>query len=165
MERRQRNSKNEIIADENSKYLQFSLGDDQYAIKLLNVQEVIPVPEISKLPNISEYFMGVTNLRGKIIPIVDFRLLLNSSSNTKELEEAVIIVDFEDQGIGLLVDSINKVLVVLDHQFEYVTSIKNELKSNYIKGIFNSSDEMTILLNLKKILDENFISEVKNKIA
>ena len=97
--------------EKSQRYLQFDLGNESYAIALLNVKEVIPVPETTPLPNAPTYYIGIMNLRGQIISIVDLRKRLKINKK-EDAEEAVIIVDFAGVSIGLVVDSINYVLNV-----------------------------------------------------
>ena len=98
------------IFQENERYIEFSLGEEKFAIALLEVKEVISCPETTPIPRSPSHFVGVMNLRGQVISIVDLRKKLSIQS-TSELEEAVIILELDGANIGVIVDSINKVIL------------------------------------------------------
>lgn len=140
------------------RYLQFDLGNERYAIALLNVKEVIPLPETTPLPDSPSYYIGIMNLRGQIISIMDFRKKLNIKPKEDKEEEAVIIVEFEGVGIGLVVDSINRVLTVGSSEVAEVPEIKFQVNAQYVQGVYKGDKNLTILLDLERALN---ISEIK----
>lgn len=140
------------------RYLQFDLGNERYAIALLNVKEVIPLPETTPLPDSPSYYIGIMNLRGQIISIMDFRKKLNIKPKEDKEEEAVIIVEFEGVGIGLVVDSINRVLTVGASEVAEVPEIKFQVNAQYVQGVYKGDKNLTILLDLERALN---ISEIK----
>lgn len=140
------------------RYLQFDLGQESYAIALLNVKEVIPLPETTPLPDSPSYYIGIMNLRGQIISIMDFRKRLKIAPKEDRDEEAVIIVEFDGVGIGLVVDSINRVLNVGGNEVSEVPEIKFQVNAQYVQGVYRGDKNLTILLDLEQALN---ISEIK----
>lgn len=147
------------------RYLQFDLGAESYAIPLLNVKEVIPMPETTPLPDCPAYYVGIMNLRGQIISIVDFRKKLKIQPKENLEEEAVIIVEVDGVGIGLVVDSINRVLNVPESQVGEVPEIKFQVNAQYVQGVFKGSDKLTVLLDLENLLNLAEIRGLRQKAA
>ena len=145
------------------KYLQFSLGSEDYAIPLLMVKEVIPTPDTVPIPNSPDYYMGVMNLRGQIISIVDLRKKLKISPSTDNSEVAVMIVSHHDFNIGLVVDKIQKVLPIEPSEVSEVPDIQSKINSQYIQGVHQSMEDLTILVDLEKLLDFNKLRETASK--
>ncbi|MFN8369272.1 MAG: chemotaxis protein CheW [Bacteriovoracaceae bacterium] len=149
----------------NERYLQFSLGKETYAIQLLAVKEVIPPPDTTPLPNSPSYYIGIMNLRGQIISIIDLRKKLNIVPQKEHLEEAVIIVQVGTVGIGLIVDSINKVLNIASNSISEVPEVSSQVNAKYIEGVYQEEKNLTILLDIESILNLNEIKNIQNKAA
>ena len=143
------------------KYLEFDLGQEAYSVPLLSIREVIPQPETTPLPNGPDYFVGIMNLRGQIISIVDLRKKLRIAPKQPDGQIAVVIVEIEDISVGLIVDSINKVLNFQTTELVDVPEIKNQVNAKYIQGVFKSKDHLTILLDIRSILDINAIKKLQ----
>lgn len=141
------------------RYLQFDLGDESYAIHLLSVKEVIPRPDTTPLPNSPSFYVGIMNLRGQIISIVDLRKKLNISPKKEDIEEAVIIIEIEGVGIGVVVDSINRVLNIATNSVSEVPEVSSQINAKYIEGVYQGEKSLTILLDLASVLN---IKEIKN---
>ncbi len=145
---------------EEQRYLQFDLGEESYAVHLLAVKEVIPVPETTGLPNGPNHYVGIMNLRGQIISIIDLRKKLKVNPKKEDLEEAVIIVEISGVGIGLIVDSINRVLNIKSNDVTEVPEVSSQINAKYIAGVYKGAEKLTILLDLESILN---IKEIKSQ--
>ncbi|MGB0453023.1 MAG: chemotaxis protein CheW [Bacteriovoracaceae bacterium] len=143
---------------ETQRYLQFGLGHENYAIHLLSVKEVIPLPETTPLPNSPSHYVGIMNLRGQIISVIDLRSRLKIKSKEEGLEEAVVIVEFDGVGIGVIVDSINSVLNIQSDLVSEVPEVSCQINSKYIQGVYQGGEKLTILLDLENVLN---IGEIK----
>lgn len=153
------------VSDNLERYLQFDLGEESYAIHLLSVKEVIPLPETTPLPNSPSFYIGIMNLRGQIISIIDLRKKLNISSKDKDIEEAVIIIEIGGVGIGVVVDSINKVLNISTISVSEVPEVSSQVNAKYIEGVYQGDKNLTILLDLASVLNINEIQKMQNKAA
>lgn len=134
------------------RFIEFSLGAEDYAIPLLMVREVIPVPETTPIPKSPSHFLGIMNLRGQVISIVDLRMKLKIEAKEKR-EEAVIIVDIGGTNIGVVVDSINKVLAFSSNEVNEMPAVEKQINAQYILGIYSKENSLTVLINIAKILD------------
>lgn len=146
------------------RYLEFDLGNEQYAFHLLLVREVIPVPETTPVPKAPSYFKGIMNLRGHVISVVDLRQKLGVTPK-EDREEAVIIVDIEGAHIGAIVDSINRVLSFSKDQISEVPDIESQVNGKFIQGVFQKESSLTVLLDIEKVLDADQIRKMKKQAA
>jgi purine-binding chemotaxis protein CheW len=159
------NEMNEAVQANNQegteRYLQFDLGQETYAAQLLSVKEVIPVPETTPLPNSPSHYVGIMNLRGQIISIIDLRKKLKITPKEEGIEEAVIIVEIDGVGIGVVVDSINKVLNINLASVSEVPEVSSQINAKYIEGVFQGEDKLTVLLDLKSVLNIDEINKLQ----
>jgi len=135
-----------------SRFIEFSLGKKDYAIPLLMVREVISVPETTPIPRSPSHFLGIINLRGQVISVVDLRKKLKLETKQGK-EEAVIIVDIGSMNIGMVVDSINKVLAFSFDEVSEMPEVENQINTQYILGVYKKEHSLTVLLDITKVLD------------
>ncbi|ATH08718.1 hypothetical protein BIY24_12395 [Halobacteriovorax marinus] len=157
-----------IVDEENSelqRFLEFSLGDEEYAIPLLSVREVISVPETTPIPKAPSHFLGIMNLRGQVISVVDMRTKLKIKAKENNSEESVIIVDLDGMNLGIVVDSINKVLAFTLKDINEVPEIETQVNAEYIYGVYRKEDSLTVLLNVAKVLDIKDVNAMAKKAA
>ncbi len=145
------------------RFLEFDLGKESYAIPLLSVREVIPTPETTVLPNGPAHMVGIMNLRGQIISVIDLRNKLKIKPRENNKEQAVLIVDMEGVSIGLVVDSINKVLSIATDELAEVPEIKSQVNATYIQGVYKGAERLTIILDIMNILNINEIKKLMAK--
>lgn len=141
-----KNSKNEL-----NRFIEFGLGSENYAVSLLMVREVISVPETTPIPTSPSHFLGIINLRGQIISVIDLRKKLKIEAKS-EKEEVVIIIDIGGVNVGVVVDSINKVLAFSADDVGEMPAVDGQIKTSFICGVYKKDDSLTILLDISKIL-------------
>ncbi len=150
----------------NERFIEFSLGTEDYCIPLLMVKEVISVPDTTPIPNAPSYFLGVMNLRGQVISIIDLRKKLGIKNQDPPTEEAVIIVDLGGIFIGVIIDSINKVLDFnMKNEVEQVPEIESRSNAKYITGVYKKEKGLTILLDVASLLDVKHLQRTEYKEA
>lgn len=135
-----------------SRFIEFSLGHEDYAIPLLMVREVISVPDTTPIPKSPTHFLGIMNLRGQVISVVDLRKKLKVEAR-QDKEEAVIIVDIGGMNIGVVVDSINKVLAFSSEEVSEMPEVEHQVNTHYIFGVYKKENSLTVLLDIAKVLD------------
>ena len=139
---------------EAGRFLCFSLGTGRYGIPLLCVKEVIAMPQIKSLPQTPPYFLGITNLRGKIIPIIDLHRRLNVAAAINE-NSCVIICDLASNQIGLVVSSVNQVLNLSEKQIGPRPDVAGSQKRSYITGLAKLDSGMVLLIDVAGCLDNS----------
>ncbi len=135
----------------NIRYLSFSLGNEEYAIPLLVVKEVIAIPEVTPIPFTPNYFLGLMNLRGQVISVLDLRTKLGIKPSTSA-ENAVIICDLDPISLGVIVDSINSVVSPDENELSGRPDTQNAKASEYITNIYRKNEKLILIINLAKAL-------------
>lgn len=136
---------------ETKSYLEFSLGDGSYAVNLLKVREVIPVPEMTPIPKAPAHVCGLMNLRGQIIPVIDLRKMMGIIPSKDKTQMGVIIFDLGDHFAGVIVDCIQKVLNVNQ---ECISPVPENESKDYYLGIINVDGRLCIWLEPNKLLND-----------
>lgn len=134
-----------------SRYLCFKLAGEEYAIPLLSVKEVIGMPETTPVPQTPPHFVGIMNLRGSVISIMDLRLKLGHKASKTE-ETTVMILDLGDSNLGVIVDEVNSVLSISEEEVAPKPVIDSAKPTDYIRGVFKHSDRLVLLIDIAKAL-------------
>jgi purine-binding chemotaxis protein CheW len=130
--------------------MEFSLGGESFAVDLLLVKEVITPPEMTPIPKSPAHVSGLINLRGLVLTVVDARKLLGIQPEKATSENAVIIFDLGDRLVGVIVDSIQKVLHV---PLENVKPVPDaDAATPYMKGIIQFDNKLTMLIDPEILL-------------
>lgn len=125
----------------------FCLGNEEYAVAISQVKEIIQYKGATKVPNVPEYMEGIINLRGKVIPVIDLALRLDLAAG-KAGGKRVLIIEAAEKEIGLVVDEVSEVIRLQDDAIEPApTGIGN----SYIRGIGKDENRLLILLDVNKL--------------
>jgi purine-binding chemotaxis protein CheW len=143
--------------DRGGKYLTFFLGEEEYGLEILKVQEIIGMMPITFVPKAPRFVKGVINLRGKIIPVVDLRLKLGMASKEQTDETCMIVVQTANGHIAVIVDKVSEVLDILNEEIEDPPALGKSVSSDYIMGIGKSEGKVKLLLDIDKALSTNDI--------
>lgn len=133
----------------------FNIGEEEFGVDILGVQEINRMIDITRVPNAPSYVEGVINLRGKVIPVIDLRKRLAMPTRTHDHETRIIVVEIEGKIIGFVVDKVNEVLRIPQSVTEAPPAMVSGIKSDYITAIGKLSDRLIILLDLAKILNDD----------
>lgn len=147
---------------ETNRYLCFSLGAEEFAIPLLVVKEVIGVPEVTSVPQTPSHFLGIMNLRGSVISVLDLRQKLGVKPGAN-VETTVIILDLGDYNLGVVVDCVNSVLPLSSDQIGEKPVVESNKSTDYIVGVFRKDERLVLLLDIAKALSVEDRSVVANK--
>ncbi len=130
----------------------FRLGDEEYSVDILRVQEIIRHTELTRVPKAPGFVDGVINLRGKVIPVLDLRKRFGLDAIEKTNETRIIVVDINDKTVGFKVDAVSEVLRLPADTVEDAPEILTDADSGYIKGVGKMEGRLIILLEVSKIL-------------
>ena len=148
----------------NSKrFLCFNLEKEEFAIPLISVREVIGVPEVTPIPQSPNYFLGIMNLRGQVLSVMDLRTKLGIKS-TRTDETAVIILDLGDYHLGVMVDQVNSVVELNDSDVSEKPPIDSSKIAESITGVFRRNDKLILMLDVYKSLSLEDRKSIKNEI-
>lgn len=126
----------------------FKLSNEQFAVETAKVQSINDMMEITKVPNAPAHIKGLINLRGNIISLLDINLLLEVSGENKE-QSNIIILNIEEEMVGITVDQVDEVLEVEESLLE---KVEDDRKRAYIKGVINFKDRVVTLIDIDKLL-------------
>ena len=141
----------------------FHIGEAEFAVDILNIQGINRMIEITKIPNSLEYVVGIINLRGKIIPIIDLRMRLGMPPRNYDKETRFIVVEVEKKVIGFIVDSVNEVLRINKSIIEPPPAMVLNVDSDFITAVGKLEDRLLILLDIEKVLSaqaKNIINDM-----
>lgn len=148
------------IKDDNSsteniiQLVTFSVGDEEFGVDILKVQEINRMTEITRVPNTHSYVVGVINLRGKVIPIIDLRARLVMSKVEFDKDTRIVVVELEHKVIGFIVDKVNEVIRINKNITEPPPASATGISSEFITAIGKIEERLLILLDLEKILED-----------
>ncbi|MED4352331.1 chemotaxis protein CheA [Schinkia azotoformans] len=131
----------------------FKLGMEEYGIEIDRVKDIITVPPITRIMNAPHSVLGMINLRGKLIPVMDVRERFGINKTDLTRKSRIIVVELAQEFIGILVDKVTQVLKVNRDTIEAPIDSNNQIDEKYIRGISNLKDRLIILLDLDLILD------------
>lgn len=138
--------------DDDLQIVTFKVGDEEFSVSILKVQEIIRMSEITKVPRSPDFVEGVINLRGRVIPVIDLRKRFGLQKVERGIDARTIVVDSAGKVVGLIVDSVTEVLRLPASTVEPPPDIVSGVDSEYIDGVGKLSNRLVILLNLDKVL-------------
>ncbi|MCX4188859.1 chemotaxis protein CheW [Methylophaga sp. OBS3] len=145
---------NAVEDSESSEYLSFVLGEEQYAVEILQVQEIRGWQPVTPIPNTPDYFCGVLNLRGAIIPIIDLRLRLGMPflEHTKTTVVVVLKLKNENKIVGLVVDAVSDTHQVDKSAIQPIPELGAGVETQFSDGLVELSGQMVMLINVTSLL-------------
>ncbi len=146
------NRKEEKQEEEQQQYVTCYLNSELYAIEAISVQEIIELANITKVPHLPDFFKGVINLRGTIIPVVDLKLKFAMASEGYGKHTCVVITEFSGGVMGLIVDAVSDVLHIPHESVSAAPSFGAQINTDFIKGMAKVDDNLVIVLDVDKVL-------------
>ncbi|MGK9175496.1 chemotaxis protein CheW [Yokenella regensburgei] len=136
-------------------FLVFTLGDEEYGIDILKVQEIRGYDQVTRIANTPDFIKGVTNLRGVIVPIVDLRVKFSQTEVEYNDNTVVIVLNFGQRVVGIVVDGVSDVLSLASDQIRPAPEFAVTLSTEYLTGLGALGDRMLILVNIEKLLNSD----------
>ncbi|HFX4239572.1 TPA: chemotaxis protein CheW [Escherichia coli] len=134
-------------------FLVFTLGDEEYGIDILKVQEIRGYDQVPRIANTPAFIKGVTNLRGVIVPIVDLRIKFSQVDVDYNDNTVVIVLNLGQRVVGIVVDGVSDVLSLTAEQIRPAPEFAVTLSTEYLTGLGALGDRMLILVNIEKLLN------------
>ncbi|HEY6879364.1 MAG TPA: chemotaxis protein CheW [Polyangiales bacterium] len=136
---------------EHSQYITFTLGDGEYGVEILNVQEFKGYCAVTPVPNMPPYLRGVMNLRGVIIPVFDLRIRFGLSAELSDFTVIVVAV-INGRTVGLVVDTVSDVVDIAGLDVQETPELSARTGSAFLRGMAKIGDRLVILLNLERLI-------------
>ena len=143
------------VNDEILQWVTFHLGDETYGINVMQVQEVLRYSEIAPVPGAPAYVLGIINLRGNVVTVIDTRTRFGLNSAEVTDNSRIVIIEAEKQVIGILVDSVAEVVYLRSSEIDSAPNIGTEESAKFIQGVSNRDGELLILVDLNKLLNDD----------
>ncbi len=144
----------------------FKLGKELYGVNIMDVKEIVKIQNIRPIPNAPYYMVGILNLRGEIIPIIDlhrrFRIKTKDEDmELDELESGFIILKIGTMQIGIIIDSVSRVVAVHQGEVQDPPQMMSGIGTEYINGVVRNNDEgYLIILNTKRLFDPKELQRI-----
>ncbi|WP_350152586.1 chemotaxis protein CheW [Nitrosomonas sp.] len=138
-----------------NEFLTFRLGNEEYGIEILKVQEIRNYHAITQIANAPEFIKGVVNLRGIIVPIVDMRIKFRLGGENYDEFTVVIIINVAGRVVGMVVDSVSDVICLAEEQMRPTPGLGSVIDTEYIMGLGTVDERMLILIDIEKLLSSN----------
>lgn len=143
------------LKNDNSELLQlvsFIIGNEEFGVDILFVQEINRMIQITKVPNSPDFVDGVINLRGRVIPVIDLRCKLGIAKKEHDKNTRIIVVEVKGNTVGFIVDAVNEVLRIPKNITEAPPALVSGVNSEFIKAVGKLEDRLLILLDLEKVI-------------
>jgi purine-binding chemotaxis protein CheW len=151
---------------ETIQYLTFTLGEEDFALEISRVREVLDFTDITKVPRMPEFLRGVINLRGNVVPVVDLRLKLGMSAIERSVDTCIVIVDIMIDGemiqMGALADSVKEVINLDPDQIAPPPRLGTKLDNRFLKGMGTQDDGFLIILDIDRVFSVDELAVMNN---
>ena len=135
-----------------SEFLAFKLGNEEYGMDILRVQEIRSFERPTHMANAPEHILGVVNLRGVIVPIVDMRIKFNLSAVNYDTFTVVIILNIGTRVVGMVVDGVSDVITLSPDQLRPMPELSSAIDSDHLLAIGSLENRMLILIDIEKLM-------------
>ncbi|MFT7682978.1 MAG: purine-binding chemotaxis protein CheW [Moritella dasanensis] len=141
--------------DEVLQWVTFKLENEIYGINVMQVQEVLRYTEIAPVPGAPNYVIGIINLRGNVVTVIDTRVRFGLMPSEVSENSRIVIIEAEKQVIGILVDGVAEVVYLRSSEIDMAPSVGTDESAKFIQGVSNRDGELLILVDLNKFLSDD----------
>lgn len=154
-------SKTKASEDPILQWVTFRLAGETYGVNVMQVQEVLRHSEIAPVPGAPPYVLGIINLRGNVVTVIDTRSRFGLTPGEITDNTRIVIIEADQHVIGILVDSVAEVVYLRQSEVETAPNVGNEESAKFIQGVCHKNDELLILIELNKLLTEREWAELE----
>ncbi len=141
--------------DEIIQWVTFRLDDEKYGIRVMQVQEVLRMTEIAPVPGAPDYVLGIINLRGNVVTVIDSRKRFGLAEAEVDDSTRIVIIEADKHVVGILVDSVAEVVDLKTSEIDAAPNVGNDDSSKYIQGVSSKDKELLILVDVNKLLTDD----------
>lgn len=159
----EKSSTNSTVSDVNDEVLQwvtYRLGEETYGINVMQVQEVLRYTEIAPVPGAPDYVLGIINLRGNVVTVIDTRTRFGLPPTDITDNTRIVIIESDEQVVGILVDSVAEVVYLRTSEIDSAPNVGTEESAKFIQGVSNRDGQLLILVDLNKLLSDEEWDEI-----
>jgi|TARA_R110002124_G_scaffold90781_3_gene231319 purine-binding chemotaxis protein CheW len=153
---------NQAQDDQVLQYVTFRLDDETYGIDVMQIQEVLRYTEIAPVPGAPDYVLGIINLRGNVVTVIDTRRRFGLADAEVTDATRIVVMESSNQVMGILVDSVAEVVYLKASEIETAPNVGNEESAKFIQGVCNKNGELIILVEFDKMLSDHEWAEISS---
>ncbi|KAA0694605.1 chemotaxis protein CheW [Halopseudomonas laoshanensis] len=142
-------------------WVTFRLDNETYGINVMQVQEVLRHTEIAPVPGAPSYVLGIINLRGNVVTVIDTRQRFGLTPAPITDNTRIVIIEADKQVVGILVDSVAEVVYLRQSEIETAPNVGTDESAKFIQGVCNKNNELLILVDLEKMMTEDEWAELQ----
>jgi len=142
-------------SDEVLQWVTYRLDEETYGINVMQVQEVLRYTEIAPVPGAPDYVLGIINLRGNVVTVIDTRARFGLPPTETSDNTRIVIIESDEQVVGILVDSVAEVVYLRSSEIDSAPNVGTEESAKFIQGVSNRGDQLLILVDLNKLLSDD----------
>lgn len=147
-----------LSMDDGVKYIVIRLGEEQYGIDIKYIDNIVRMQNITRVPKIQPYLLGVINLRGEVIPVMSLRKKMGLATDEISKMTRIIIVKLEQFGsVGILVDEVKEVVTLTSDDIDKIANNNKEGKTNFVSGVGKKDKELVSILDLNAVTAEDVV--------
>ncbi|NDV91812.1 chemotaxis protein CheW [Alteromonas sp. 345S023] len=158
----ERTNSNNTDNDEILQWVTYRLGEETYGINVMQVQEVLRYTEIAPVPGAPDYVLGIINLRGNVVTVIDTRARFGLPPAEMTDNTRIVIIESDEQVVGILVDSVAEVVYLRSSEIDSAPNVGTEESAKFIQGVSNRDGELLILVDLNKLLSDEEWDELSS---
>lgn len=148
-------------------YLTFRLGDELFGVDVSKAREVLDYSEVTHVPQMPDYMLGVINLRGSVVPVINLRNKFGMADSDQTIDTCIIVIEVDIDGdiivIGTLADAVQEVLDLHASQIEPPPRLGTKLNTEFIKGMGNIDDQFLIILDIDRVFTAEELAVIENR--
>lgn len=148
-----------------SQVVSFCLGDEEYGVDIMTVQEIILFGCITQVPEVPEHVLGVINLRGNVIPILNLRRRFGMPDLPPEDATRIVVMNLNGRTVGVVVDGVNEVLRLSEEEISPTPPSLSGAGKDYITGLARRGERLLILLDMARLLGGGELGEVSTQVT
>lgn len=153
------------FSTDGSQYLTFVLGQEEYGIEILKVQEIKAYAPVTPVPQMPACMKGVTNLRGSIIPVIDLRMRFSIPVVEYTPFTVIIVVQVGTKVMGVIVDGVSDVLRIAETDIQPAPDVSLQVDTGFIHGMVQAGDKLVVLLDIEKVLSDEELTGLDSTAA
>lgn len=155
------NKTNAVHDDPVLQWVTFHLAGETYGVNVMQVQEVLRHTEIAPVPGAPTYVLGIINLRGNVVTVIDTRHRFGLDPGEITDNTRIVIIEADKHVVGILVDSVAEVVYLRQSEIETAPNIGSDDSAKFIQGVCHKNGELLILIELNKLLTEDEWADVE----
>jgi purine-binding chemotaxis protein CheW len=154
--------KNKSNQDPILQWVTFRLAGETYGVNVMQVQEVLRHTEIAPVPGAPSYVLGIINLRGNVVTVIDTRHRFGLDPGEISDNTRIVIIEAEKHVVGILVDSVAEVVYLRLSEIENAPNVGNDENAKFIQGVCHKNNELLILIELDKMITDDEWAEIES---